>query len=155
MARADRTGDEIAIADMLGELADAWKRGDAEAYGARFQADATFTNVFGDFHVGREAFDAPHAEIFRSIFKGSTVTLEVRKLRFPRPDVAVLDVVTGLAGVQTRLPNVQPRADGVLRSSLLMVLTKEHGRWEIAAYHKSGGRRCADGRARPSRFALG
>jgi uncharacterized protein (TIGR02246 family) len=131
MAQAGET--EILV--LLDELTDAWARGDAKAYGARYQADATFTNVFGDFYVGHEEFDRRHAEVFRGIFKDSRVAMHIRKLRFPRPDVAVVDVVTSLSGVEVRPPGVQVGADGALHSSLLMVLTRERGRWEIAAYH--------------------
>jgi len=127
--------DEAEIRVLLNELTGAWRRGDAKAYGARYQADATFTNVFGDFYAGREAFDRRHDDVFRGIFKGTELALEIRKLRFIRPDVAVVDVVTTVAGAQIRPPGVDVGADGTLRSSLLILLAKERGRWEIAAYH--------------------
>jgi uncharacterized protein (TIGR02246 family) len=130
-----RGADEAEIRATLDELSAAWHEGDAAAYGARYQAGATFTNVFGDFYVGREEFDRRHDDVFRGIFKGTTLTLEIRKLRFVRADVAVVDIVTAVGGAQIRPPGVDVGADGTLRSSLLMVLTKEHGRWEIAAYH--------------------
>jgi uncharacterized protein (TIGR02246 family) len=129
------SADETEIQEFINELAEAWARGDAKAYGARYQADATFTNVLGEFYVGRQQFDLRHDEIFRGAFKGTTVKMEIRKLRFLRPDVAVLDLDTGLFGVKVRLPGAQAGADGAIRSCLLMVLTKERGRWEIAAYH--------------------
>jgi uncharacterized protein (TIGR02246 family) len=129
------SADEMEIRELIGELTAAWKRGDAKAFGARYQADATFTNVFGDFYVGRMEFDRRHDEVFRGIFKGSTVTMEIRKIRFLRPDVAVLDLNTRLSGVAAPPPGLPVGSDGALRSSLLMVLTKESGRWEIAAYH--------------------
>jgi uncharacterized protein (TIGR02246 family) len=135
MSSADETKAETEIQGLLHELTAAWNRGDAEAYGTRFQADGTFTNVFGGFYVGRKEFDRRHQDILRGIFEGSTVTMEVRKLRFLRPDVAVLDVATGLIGVQVPPQGVAVGSDGALHSSLLMVLAKERGRWEIAAYH--------------------
>jgi uncharacterized protein (TIGR02246 family) len=129
------SADETAIQELIEELTAAWKRGDAKAFGARYQADATFTNVFGDFYVGREAFDRRHADVFAGIFKGSTLAMKVKKLRFLRPDVAIVDLNTRLSGVAAPPPGVPVGADGALRSSLLMVLAKERGRWEIAAYH--------------------
>jgi len=127
--------DEAEIQELLNELTGAWRRGDAKAYGARYQVDATFTNVFGDFYDGREKFDRRHDDVFRGIFKGTKLALEIRKLRFVRPDVADVDIITTLAGAQIRPPGVDVEADGALRSSLLMLLTKERGHWEIAAYH--------------------
>jgi uncharacterized protein (TIGR02246 family) len=127
--------DETAILDLIEAMTAAWCRGSAEAYGARYQADATFTNVFGDFYIGRQDFDRRHQEVFAGIFKGTTLSMRIRKLRFLRRDVAVADVVTTLAGAKIRPPGVEVGADGALHSALLMVLTKEQGRWEIAAYH--------------------
>jgi len=127
--------DEAAIRQLLDELTDAWARGDAKAYGARFRADGTFTNVFGTFHGGRDEFDLRHDEVFRGIFKGTRVTMQIEKLRFLRPDVAALDLEVGLFGAKIEPPGVRRGADGALHTRLLMVLTKERGGWEIAAYH--------------------
>jgi uncharacterized protein (TIGR02246 family) len=135
MPEANGITAEAEIRALIGEMTEAWKRGDANAYGARYQAGATFTNVFGDFYVGRDAFDRRHAEVFAGIFKDAVLTMDIRKLRFVRPDVALVDIVTTLTGAKVRPPGVERGADGALSSSLLMVLTKEHERWEIAAYH--------------------
>jgi uncharacterized protein (TIGR02246 family) len=90
--------EEAEIRVLIGGMTEAWRRGDANAYGARYQADATFTNVFGDYYVGREEFDRRDAEVFRGIFKDAALTMNIRKVRFPRPDVALVDIVTTLAG---------------------------------------------------------
>jgi uncharacterized protein (TIGR02246 family) len=135
--------DETAILELIEAMTAAWRRGSAKAYGARYQADATFTNVFGDFYVGRQDFDRRHEEVFAGIFKDTTLSMQVRKLRLLRGDVAVADIVTTLAGAKVRPPGVEVGADGALHSALLMVLTKEQGQWEIAAYHnvwQSAGR---------------
>jgi uncharacterized protein (TIGR02246 family) len=58
------TPEEAAIHQLMSELADAWNRGDAQAYGAHYRADVTFTNVNGSFYVGREAFNRRHEEGF-------------------------------------------------------------------------------------------
>ncbi len=100
------SAEETEIRAMLDEMTDAWARGDATAYGAHYQADGTFTNVFGTFHVGHEEFDLRHDEVFRGIFKGTRVTMDIRKLRFLRPDVAALDVDAGLFGAQIQPPGV-------------------------------------------------
>jgi len=127
--------DETAIQELIEAMTAAWRGGSAEAYGARYQADATFTNVFGDFYVGRQDFDRRHEEVFAGIFKGTKLSMQIRKLRFLRRDVAVADIVTTLAGAKLRPHDVKVGPDGALHSALLMVLTKEQGQWEIAAYH--------------------
>jgi uncharacterized protein (TIGR02246 family) len=90
------TNDEAMIHQLINELVDAWNRGDAKAYGARYLDDATFTNVNGMFHVSREEFDRRHDEIFRGALKGSTITLTPRKIRFIRPDAAIVDLDCGV-----------------------------------------------------------
>ena len=135
MPNTDQITDEAAIRDLLDGLIEAWRRGDAKAFGARYQADGTFTNVFGDFYVGRDDFDRRHDDVFRGIFRGSNLAMAIRKLRFLRPDVAAVDVATTVTGVKVRPPGVEPGPGGALHSSLLMVLVKERGRWEIAVYH--------------------
>jgi len=127
--------DETDIQELIDELTEAWKHGDAKAYGARFLPEATFTNVNGEFYVGREEFDRRHAEIFRGIFRGTALALTISKLRFVRPDVAIADIDTEVSGTPLRPQGVAIGPDGVLRSRLLMVLVKERGSWWIAAYH--------------------
>lgn len=129
------TADEDDVQRLLDELIDAWNRGDAGAYGVRYRADGTFTNVNGGFYVGRDEFDRRHDEIFRGAFKRTTLSARIRKLRFLRPDIAVVDTDIGVFGCHARPPGVQPGSDGALRTCLLLVLTKEGGKWWIAAYH--------------------
>ena len=129
------TNDEAMIHQLINELVDAWNRGDAKAYGARYLDDATFTNVNGMFHVSREEFDRRHDEIFRVALKGSTITLTQRKIRFIRPDVAIVDLDCGVFGTKVQPSGVQEGAVGSLHTSLLLVLVKESGSWWIAAYH--------------------
>jgi uncharacterized protein (TIGR02246 family) len=116
-------------------MTDAWNRGDAGAYGARYCADGTFTNVSGTYHVGRDEFDRRHDEVFRGIFKGTTLSMTIKSLRIVAPDVAVADVDTDIVGCRAKWPGAVMDADGGLHSCLLMVLIKQSGEWWITAYH--------------------
>ena len=129
------TTDEAMIRQLLDELVDAWNRGDAEAYGARVLDDATFTNVNGMFHKGREEFNRRHDDIFRGALKDTTITLTPRELRFIRQDVVIVDMDCGLFGASVQPPGVHTETDGALRTCLLLVLLKRAGSWWIAAYH--------------------
>jgi uncharacterized protein (TIGR02246 family) len=127
--------DESEIQALIHELTAAWKQTDEKAYGARFLPEATFTNVNGEFYVGREEFDRRHAEVFRGVFRGTALAMTISKLRFVRPDVAIADIDTEVSGSQLRPQGAAVGPDGTLRSRLLMVLVKEQGAWWIAAYH--------------------
>jgi uncharacterized protein (TIGR02246 family) len=94
--------DEGEIQTLIDALTDAWKRGDAKAYGARVMPDATFTNVNGEFYIGRESFDRRHAEVFSGVFRGTTLAMTINKLRFVRPDVAIADIDTEVSGARLR-----------------------------------------------------
>ena len=83
---------------------------------------------------GRDAFHDRHAAVFKTVFKGSALTLRIAALRFIRPEVAIADLdaeVSGLAAVPVGLTAV----DGVVQSKLLMMSVKEHDDWWISAYH--------------------
>ena len=127
--------DEDMIRQLINDLVDAWNRGDAEAYGARYLDDATFTNVNGLFHLNRDEFNQRHDEIFRGAMKGSTITLTPRKISYLRADVAIVDLDCSVFGTKVQPPGVQIGGDGSLHTSLLLVLVKEGGSWWIAAYH--------------------
>ena len=127
--------DSRAIEALVAELTDAWNRGDARAFSARFAADGSFTNVLGIVGYGREIFELRHAEIFRTIYQGSVLQQSIGRLYFIRPDIAVVDVDAAVSGYLRLPPGVQAANDGALRAKLQLVVTREDSEWWIAAFH--------------------
>ena len=127
--------ENAAIRQLLDALCGAWNRADANAFGARYRDDGTFTNVFGTFHFGRDEFIRRHAEVFRGFLKGTIIKMTARTLRLVRPDVAVVDVDMTYTGFRTLPAGVGLMVDGLVHSALLMVLVKDGGDWWITAYH--------------------
>src|SRR5664279_3466740 len=84
------TSDERALHGMVYQLEAAWNAADALAFAALFAEDADFIHILGGYYTGREAIEAGHRMIFGTIYKGSTVRYSVEKIRFLRPDVAVV-----------------------------------------------------------------
>jgi hypothetical protein len=87
------------------------------------------------FDRGERSSSNRHIEIAQMIFRGTMVKTSIAKLRFVRPDVAIVDIsgeMTGFAKVPQGLP---VGSDGILRFKLLEVLTKEKGEWWITEYH--------------------
>ena len=97
--------------------------------------DVSFTNIFGTVRFGREEFIERHKEIAQTFFKGATAKSSITKLRFVRPDVAVVDVAGELSGFQKVYPGLPVGKDGILRNKLLLVLVKENGAWWITEFH--------------------
>ena len=97
--------------------------------------DVSFTNIFGTVRFGREEFIKRHREIAESFFKGTTAKSSITKLRFVRPDVAVVDVSGELSGFQRIYPGLPVAKDGILRNRLCLVLVKDAGVWWITEFH--------------------
>ena len=76
-------------------LTTTWNAADAAAYGELFAEDATFTDIRGGRHVGRQAIAAGHQGIFDTVYAGSVVRYEVRAVRLltERTAIAVADAV--------------------------------------------------------------
>lgn len=123
-----------AIADLIRAEDEAWSRGDAAGFSCRVLPDCVFTNIFGQVFVGHDAFEAQHAFIFSTIYRGSRVDQTISHLRFIRPDVGIADTEAVLSGV-AHLPPGMHSPDGALRTKLLQVFVLERGEWWITAFH--------------------
>ena len=135
VAGAQVQGDDAAIRKIVEDEASAWTRGDATAYSRHFADHGTFTNILGEFHTGYDVFLQRHEVLFRGPYRGTTLHHDVVSLQFPRPDVAVVEVLTSVTGFEKLAPGLAPDAKGRLRTRLLQVLVKDKGEWKIVAYH--------------------
>lgn len=132
--------DEEAVRSVVNAFPDAWNRHDMDAIGALFAEDADFVNVTGTYWKGRESIQLNHAfthgavpidsagvtvpKGIYGIFKTSTLHFKQIDVRFLRKDVAVAHIQTELLG-DARTKN--PR-----QTLVVMILTREGGRWLIA-----------------------
>ena len=136
-AMPQASSDDTSIRNIIqGEIA-AWNAGDAVAYARHFAEDGTFTNVRGQFFTGRQAFIDRHDYVFKGQFHGSTLKQDIVSLKFARPDVAVVEVLTSVTGYQKLSPGTSADAKGRLRTRLLQVIVKDRGEWKIVAYHNT------------------
>ena len=130
--------DEAKIRAIVQSEADAWNRGDAEAFGAHYAEDGSFTNVIGQQLYGRKAFIAQHASIFSTIYKGSHNVFSVSKITFLRPDVALVEIDGALSCANRLPPGLKVGDDGALHVKLVEVMSKEKGSWLIQLFHNLG-----------------
>jgi uncharacterized protein (TIGR02246 family) len=127
--------DDLAVRQIVQEQVSACNKGDAEAYSRHFAADGTFTNILGMFFTGHDAFRERHDQIFKGVFRGTTKQEDVVSIKFWRPDVAVVETLQTVNGIQKLFPGTSADAKGRLRIRLLQVFVKNNGEWKIAVYH--------------------
>jgi uncharacterized protein (TIGR02246 family) len=129
------SADEARIRDIIAEQVAAWNAGDAKAFSASFAQNGSFTNIRGTVFYGHRAFEDRHVEIFRTFFKGSRLAMSPTKIRFVRPDVAIVDIATEVSELKSAPPGVTSGADGRIRTRLQQVFVKDTGEWRVESYH--------------------
>jgi len=126
----DPSADEAAIRQIVvQQIQDAWNAKDGRAFAAPFAPDADYVNVLGRYSTGRDVIEKEHTALFSTIHKESHNLRAVQSIRFLRPDVAVVHVEGRL---WTR-PGGEPRGHNIN----LMVMTKDDGKWSIAAFQNT------------------
>jgi uncharacterized protein (TIGR02246 family) len=111
---------------MVYQLEAAWNAADSTSFAALFADDADFIHILGGYYAGRAAIEAGHRMIFGTIYKGSTVRYSVEKIRFLRPDVAIILL-------RQFLQFQQGSAAGDVEARPTIVAEKVDGNWRIAA----------------------
>lgn len=129
---SDTTRTEIVA--LVAAEDEAWNSGDADGFAARVLPDVTFTNVMGMFSVGKAPFVAQHQRIFSTIYKGSTNRQTVQHITLLKPDVAIVDTLAVLTGVQHAPPGVE-FIDGAIHARLEQVLVRQSDGWWVASFH--------------------
>ena len=126
----NRAEDEKAIRNIIQSLADAWTAGDGKKFGEPFAEDADYVVVNGLHLKGREAIAQGHQRIFDTIYKDTKLKAEIRKIRFLRPDIAVVHTQGNIA----KKTEAFPGAPGAFP---VYILSKENGKWQIVAFQNT------------------
>lgn len=114
---------------VLRELADAWGRHDADAYGALFTDDAGYTTFVGTTYLGRAAIVESHRALFGKYLKGTRLADEIVDVRFPTGDTAV---------VISRGDTYKGTPPKRLRKAQTYLLARQaDGGWRIAAFQNT------------------
>lgn len=124
------TTDEAAIRQVVQQVQDGWNSHDGKAFAAPFTMEADYVIVNGMHIKGRAAIEAGHTQIFTTVYRESRNQATIKRIRFLRPDIAVVHVEWNLefqAGGETR--------KGHAMNS--MVMTKEKDKWSIASFHNT------------------
>ena len=123
--------DNDALQQLGRSWTDAWNRHDMSALGALVAEDVEWTTATGSRLRGRKAFEEDHARRHAMELKEAVVTTTITPVKFLKPDVAVVHVVNRHTGIK--------RADAASalsgRGILTWIVTKQDGKWLIAASH--------------------
>ena len=100
---------------------------------ASFTADADFVNVYGMWRKGPTEIESRQKERMETALKDAKITLLDLRIRFIRPDVAIVHELHEMSGMLNeqgeKMPPHQERG--------IRVLVKEQGRWLITAFHNT------------------
>lgn len=128
-----KTDDETAIRANVEQMENGWNKKSGVEFAKPFAEDSDYVVING-FHIkGRTANAENHQRIFDTIFKNTNLTLEVERIRFPRPDVAVVHVL----GQRNSTQKTDPPQTAATDARMTMVMLKNNGRWEITAFQNT------------------
>ena len=123
---------EQVAAEVLARLEQAWNDGDGEAFGALYAQDATFVTIRGEWATGRPAITAGHAEIFRTIYAGSTNRMQLVAVR------EVGDALVASATSTLTAPSGPLAGTHRARSTSVLVPDAAHPvGWRVASTHNT------------------
>lgn len=123
-----RAADEAAIRESVKQLETGWNTKSGAVFAKPFAEDADYVVINGMYIKGRAAIQTAHQRIFDTIYKDTNIKLEVKQIRFLRPDVAVVHVNGHRDG---------PTKDLTGDAILTLVMTKEQQGWAIAAFQNT------------------
>ena len=122
--------DEAAIRANIEQMAKGWNMKSGAEFAKPFAEDADYVVVNGAHIKGRAANAYGHQQIFNTIYKDSRNAGTVKQIRFVRPDVAIVHVEWNLSFKV----NGEEKKGHALST---MVMTKEKGKWNIAAFQNT------------------
>jgi len=125
------TNEERSLYEIAEKLEAAWNASDSLAWASLFAEDADFIHILGGHFQGSGAIEQGHRTIFDTIYKGSRIKLGVEKVRFVRPDVAIVFI-------RTNLKWYLGGAEQEVQARPTLVAQKNgNGQWEIVAFQNT------------------
>lgn len=116
------------VCEAIGQLTTAWQDQDAEAYGAVFTENATYTTFAGTYYDGRDDIIRSHAALYDGPLSGTGLADSFLGLRFLTADVAVLT---------TRGDTYEDDVPDDLTKVQTYTLVQEDDGWKIAAFQNT------------------
>ena len=126
---------------VVDRMSEAWNTADADLWARTYLPDSEFMNIFGALYLDRRANRQRHADLFATVFQGSTLRQELRSLKFITDDVAIADLDQTLTDYKALPPwlktAITTSASGLippLRTRMKHVLVRQSDNsWKIVA----------------------
>jgi uncharacterized protein (TIGR02246 family) len=125
------SADESAIRALIQKCVDGWNKGSGEAFAPQFAEDSDFVPGNGMHHKGRQQNAAAHQRIFDTFFKGTRLWIQVKSVRFLKPDVALIHSVSKV--LKPGESDASPEPDFIQT----WVVMKRKGAWFIDAFQNT------------------
>ncbi len=122
--------DEMAIRANVEQMETGWNANSGAKFAEPFAENADYVNVNGMHVKGRAANAEGHQQIFNIFFKDSRNAATIKQIRFLRPDIAVVHVEWNL---NFKINGKEQKGHALST----MVMTKEKGKWSIAAFQNT------------------
>ncbi|MFB7953506.1 SgcJ/EcaC family oxidoreductase [Streptomyces sp. NPDC056045] len=119
------------VCSTLADMTAAWGRGDADAYGAVFTEDATYTTYIGTHYQGRRDITEGHAALFDGFLKDTELADSYLGIRFYGPRTAI---VTTRGDTYEGSPE---KPDELSKTQTYTLVRQDDGPWRIAAFHNT------------------
>jgi uncharacterized protein (TIGR02246 family) len=124
-AEAASNQDMKGVREVIAGLMRSWNVHDMHAFADLFTEDASFVNVNGSWLKTRAQIEESHKVVHASIFKDSSANITPGKIRFPKPDVAVVQAKWRITG--------DSRSAQARDYVMTLILRKQHDHWSILA----------------------
>ena len=122
--------DEAMIRANVEQMVKGWNMKSGAEFAKPFAENSDYVVINGMHVKGRADNAKSHQQIFDTIYKNSNLVSTVKQIRFLRPDVAV---VHGESNLTFKINGEEKKGNGYIT----MVMTKENGKWEIAAFQNT------------------
>lgn len=128
-----RSDDEATIKKICLERIDRFNRLHEPPQPGDFTSDADFVNIYGMWRRGAAEIESGQGERMKTVLREAKITLLDLRIRFVRPDVAIVHQTHEMSGM------LSPAGERIPphRELSVRVLVKEHDKWLTTAFHNT------------------
>ena len=122
--------DNVAILQLVQNLEDGWTKKDGKLFAKSFAENADYVIINGHYIQGRERIAGGHQTIFNTVYKETFIKLEVKSIRYIRPDIAIVHASSNMTGT----------AHGAkvdTKAQISLTVEKTASGWQIDAFQNT------------------